>query len=246
MENSVTVKQANQVAVSGPNMSWGSDEIESTDIRVPRLLLMQSQSEAVGQRKAALGDMVDSIMMTKLGDDKTPVNVVPIYVFKNWRIEEKREGKFEYKEVQEYTPSNANRPKEEILDGKEVRNVLTINLLCMLEKDLEDPSALPYLISFRMTSYKTGQDISTIGLRARNVNKPMAVFTISLGCEFVKNDKGQYFVFKTCGVKETKDFAKYSEMLYKWYQVFRSGRVKVDEVEEQAETPTTANFEGQF
>lgn len=216
------------------DMAWGAEEVEASDIRIPRLLLMQSQSDLVNERKAQSGDIIESAMQTKLGDDKTEVKIVPIYIFKDWMIQKKINGKYEYLSREEYTVANSTRPREEVVNGDELRNVLGINVLCMLEKDLNDPSAIPHLVTFRMTGMNAGKDISTLSVRAKSVGKPAAFYTIALGCDFTKNDKGNFFVFKVKGVEKTANFAEIEPTLYKWYQTFKSGVAKVDEEDNSA------------
>jgi hypothetical protein len=226
--NEVTVKETNALSTEVMDMAWGADEVEATDIRIPRILLQQSQSELVAERKAQSGDIIETSMNMKLGDDKTPIKIVPIHIFKDWKIEKMVNGKYEYYTREDYTVANSNRPREEVINGEQIRNVLGINVLCMLDKDLEDPSALPHIVTFRMTGMNAGKDIATLGVRAKSVNKPVANYTIELGCDFTKNDKGNFFQYRVKGVSQTRNFAEVAPRLFGWYQTFKSGAAKVD------------------
>lgn len=228
METAVTVKQTNQLSteVSG---AWGADEVESTDIRIPRILLMQQMSEMVAQEIAKPGELVDSTTSQVVCTKQEVLKIVPIYIFKDWVEQKEINGKYEYVQRMAYGPHNANLPREEVRNGEKFRNVIGINVLAMLEKDINDPSALPVMMTFRMTSLNAGKDISTLGLRAKSVNKPVAAFTIALGTELVKNEKGNYYVMKVKGVENTNNFNEVAPRLHGWYQTFKAGTAKVDE-----------------
>lgn len=218
------------------DQSWDEvSDVEAADIRIPRLLLMQSTSELVGQRKAAAGDIVNSITGEKVGDETNPLEIVPIYTFKTWVVSEKVNGKFEFKRVDQYV-AGQKRNREEVIGGVEVQNAETINVLVMLNKDQENTSALPYLMSFRMTSLNCGKDILTQKMHAINMNTPFQKFVLKLAPFYTKNDKGQYFVFKFQGKAENTLFASSAALLRKWYDTFKAGSVKVDEEVTEAES----------
>lgn len=219
--------------------SWDSDAVEAKDIRIPRALLMQAMSVLVGERKASPGDVVNSITAEKLADEKTPLKVVPIVTHKTWTVQEKVNGKFEFKRTEPYTPTNSNRPREEVLNGVETQNVETINLLCMLAEDLEKADALPIMISFRMTSYAAGKDLLTLKTNCQRINKPFPFYTVTLSPEYVKNDKGQYFVYKYAGAQPTADFEKHAVTLKTWHDTFKMGAAKIDEEVAEASATTT-------
>lgn len=236
MSNLVEVKATNAVAVQElANMSWDDDVVEAKDIRIPRLLLMQQMSELVSLRKAQAGDIVNSITEEKVADEKSPLLIVPIYTFKTWTIHHKVNGKFEYLKQEDYTPANANRPREESIGGVDYQNVETINLLGMRESDLDAADAIPVLLSFRMTSYACGKDVLTLKTNAARINKPFSTYTIKLTPTFVKNDKGNFFVFKFSGAYPTKNFENHVQTLYTWNQTFKAGKAQV--APEEAEAP---------
>lgn len=241
MSKELTTQETSKaLAIPQEMAAWGADEVESTDIRLSRLLLMQAMSEAVGAGNAVPGDIIDSNLGTKVADKNSTFKIVPIYIFKNWVHQKMINGKFEFQGMSPFSKETANLPRESLdSTGTQLRNVIGINVLCMLEKDLNDPSALPVMLTFRMTSLNAGKDISTLAIRAQGVNKPVAAFTVELGNEFVKNDKGNYFVFKVKGVSETKNLEEVAPRLFKWYQTFKSGQAKVDAEVETTDTEST-------
>lgn len=218
--------------------AWDTDAVEAKDIRIPRALLMQSMSDLVGERKAAAGDVVNSITGAKLADDKSPLQVIPIHTFKTWAIHEKINGKFEFRRSEDYTPINANRKREETVNGIETQNVETINLLCLQASEVAKPDALPLLISFRMTSYACGKDILTLKVNCARINKPLPFYTATLTPVYTKNDKGQFFVWKYSGATPTQDFAQHAPVLKGWFDTFKAGQAQVDTEVEPMAAPT--------
>jgi hypothetical protein len=248
MSNIVEVKANNLAVQDLTNMSWDDDVVEAKDIRIPRLLLMQQMSELVSTRKAQAGDIINNITEIKVGDEKDPLSIIPIHTFKTWTIQHKVNGKFEYLKQEDYTPANANRPREEVIAGVEYQNMETINLLGMQEKEINALDSLPVMLSFRMTSYACGKDILTLKTNAARINKPFSMYTVKLTPAFVKNDKGSFFVFKFAGAYPTKDFETHVNTLYTWNQTFRAGKAQVasEDTEKQAPLETEAEIVEKF
>lgn len=237
----VMLKTENALALAPElNESWDSiEDVESKDIRIPRILLMQSTSELVGEGKAAPGDFINSSTGEKVGDKQNPIKIVPIYSYKTWVVNHKVGNKYEYLRTDVYTPG-VDRPREESIGDQQIQNMETINLLCMLESELDNPQAIPYLLSFRSTSLTCGKDILTQKMNAINMNVPFPRFVLQISSVFTKNDKGQYHVMKFTGKSENTKFAEVAPVLKKWFDTFKAGQVKVsEEVVEQEVTPTT-------
>lgn len=209
--------------------SWDdSSDLEAKDIRIPRLLLMQSTSELVGQRKAQAGDIVNSITGEKIADEGNPLEVIPLHTYKTWVVSEKVNGKYEYKRIDPYTPG-VERAREEKVGDVEVQNVESINVLVMLAKDQLNPEAMPFLLSFRMTSLNAGKDVLTQKRMSINANISFQRYLLKITPFYTKNDKGQFFVLKYTGKAENKDFAQSAGILRKWFETFKAGAAVVHE-----------------
>lgn len=253
--NEVAKEEAKEVVVnSNLTEAWGAEEVEASDIRIPKILLQQAISQAAMNGIADAGDLIDSITMEKLGNAKTLkkdevcVEFVPIYMFKTWVKTEEINGKFEYHSTEAYTSKNSSLPREEVVNGSKMQNNLTYNVLSMLTRDLGKPEAFPYMLSFARMSSNTGKDIFSFGQKAQMVNKPVCIYTIRLGAEILKNDKGTFFVSKVRGVSETKDLAKYIDSLKTWHTTFKSGKAIVDESDilEATEVVPKEGYKGEF
>lgn len=140
--------QGGALAVQAPQPK---QEILSTDIVIPRLLLMQGLSEFVTERKAQMGDIVRSSTVEKMGDpDKGPIAFIPLKVATGWAEQEKIGQKFEFRKALPRTPHNEHLPwsfwrnpqgqefdKPGQLGATEWRRVKSIDVYALLPGDVD-------------------------------------------------------------------------------------------------------------
>lgn len=236
--------------------AWGAENVDvSTDIRIPKILLMQSISKKVASGDVEVGDLVDSITYEVLGRAKGPkkeestISVVPIYMFKSWVVTYEKNGKMEYLKTLPYLATSTMKEREEIIAGVKHQNNLTYNVLAMKESDLGDPSAFPVMLSLNRMSANCGKDIFSYAQRAQMANKPVCAFTLKLGAEPMTNEKGTFGVFKLRGATETKDLAKHVVSLKAWHTTFKSGKAVVDDADltdVTSEEIPAGEYKGQF
>lgn len=221
MAKELEVKKQNEVAVTTEQqemlaaMDYGT--VESKDLKIPKLLLMQAMSKFVNEDGIAkAGDLVNSVTGEILGTARekelAPVSVIPIDMFKEWVIYENLGGgKMEYREKVPVTPMNTDWPwtyRDE--NGREFKRVKNMNFFVLLEKDLGNPLALPYFLTFRSTGYKEGENISSHFALCATA-KQAGVFRVPMDRVFeisgkvTKNDKGTFFVPTAREVKATSD-----------------------------------------
>ena len=127
-------------------------EILSTDIVVPKLLLMQGLSKLVAEdRKFQSGDIVRSTTETKIGDDKSaPIPFIPLKMTMSWREEEKIGQKFQFKKSLPRTAANEDLPwsfyknpqgqefdKPGQLGATEHRRVKELSCFALLPSDID-------------------------------------------------------------------------------------------------------------
>jgi hypothetical protein len=223
----------------------GHEEILSSDIMIPKLLLMQGLSELVNEGKARQGDMVRSTTGEVLGNAKEAVEFIPLTFYNQWIIQELVGKKYEYRGVEPMTAKNQDLPWEFEHNGSKWKRVKSINVYALLPKDiarerkevqaalaagsLPDPSTalMPVLISFRSTSYNAGKTIVTHFARAQKYKVPAYVSTLKLTCTQDKNDLGSFFVF---GVEPAGKTAQDDQTVaQEWYQILSQGKHKVDD-----------------
>jgi hypothetical protein len=250
-EITATKKKQNLPAASEEfGATWGAENIDATQIVIPKILCMQGLSQMVADGEAQMGDIVDSLTGEMLGcgreKDFQDFNFVPIYSFQEWIVYEKLgSDKLQFIEKVPYNASNANWQ----WDTDTQKRVLVMNFYVMLEKDLEEPGALPYLLSFRSTSYKTGKKLSTFILKGSMANRPAPAYTYTLSANKDSNDKGTFYVFdvKKTGETDGKHYdPKKNGVCFEWFKQLKAGQHKVDDsdIEVPAEAmPTTEDTE---
>lgn len=187
-------------------MDSAMDGIDSADLMIPKILLTQALSKAVKGAGAKAGDILDSVELTKLGDEESPVEFLPISSYKTWTVMQKTakppgykgEMKFEFKQIIPVTPDNATRDPflvETKEDGSQERWDITLNFYILLTSMLAKGIKMPYLLSCRMTSYPAGRKIVNHFHNMKLVGGMPFSKTIRLKSKFTEKNGNQYYVF---------------------------------------------------
>jgi hypothetical protein len=217
---------------------------------IPKILMAQGMSERVKQKKLAEGDIYDSVTGEKLGDEKTPIEIIPISSFKTWTILNKKKGKNkpDFVGIVPMDSSNADLPREvEENDGSTTINNYTLNFNVLLAKELKEGGALPHVVSFQRTSLKTGKVLANQVTKLGMMKQPAAAQTALLGSQMVTNDQGTFLVFT---IQKGRNSAKEEILEAKsWYDILSKGQFKVDdsdlksdEVEVESDTTDKPKF----
>lgn len=221
---------------------WGAENVESRDLRIPRLYLMQPMSELVGEGKAQPSEVISSVTSEVIVPKNGQISFVPIYMFKDWQITQKVGNKFEYLCIEPYTPTNAGRPWDFEIGGVAHQANQGFNFLVMLEKDLGQPGSLPYMLTLRRSSFKAGQDISLKLQQATIAKLPACAMTIQLAVKQGKKDKGLHFVYSLEKSSPTPNLRDVVNQLKPWYDMIKQGTgVVVDEEKPAEATEETIN-----
>lgn len=195
MGKEVTKKhEAEMVQAEGLD-GWGSMEaIDSSNVIIPKILPMQSGSNLVVEGHAKMGEFRDSLSGRLLGNLEKDVEFIPLLTESKWILF--HDGKF-HGEVPE-TPSNKHWRLEEVLDGVHIKRVRCIDVYAVLPEDIEKEMAMPYVISFRSTSYEGGKQVVTrIFQNVKMMRKNPCIYTMKLRGKRVSNDKGNWIVMNT-------------------------------------------------
>lgn len=231
-------KQQNAVALPTEAAEWGLDEaVDTQDILIPKLLVMQGLSKAVADEKAQMGEFIDSLTYEILGSarekDPKPVEFIPLTMFKTWiRYEKIGDDKLDFRGIHPVTPENADWKWEETdEDGNHFRNDQCLNFYVILKEKADDPMEMPYLLTFRRTSYKNGKKLATHFAkcqRALQLNKvvPPASNTFKLTAVKTTNDEGTFYVMDIePGGKTSKEHIQVAK---DWVATIKQSNVKVD------------------
>ena len=236
-------------------LSKGTKVLKS-DVVLPKVLLMQGLSDLVNERKAQQGDFVRSSTAEKLGDDKAPLEFIPLTFQNLWLVSEDQKGdgkKYEFRRYEPRTAANESADWDYLENGTKWRRTKIMSLFALLPKDIEsqakmmkefeetgempdvDKVLLPVVIQFKNTSFKAGKEVATLFAKAESVSRQLGTTipaygtTMRLSCVSDKNDKGSFFVMKVESIGKTKP--EYKEAAANWYaQLMQLGAaIKVDE-----------------
>lgn len=253
MSTEVEVKTPGALALTEQQHKILMDSSETTDVRdilLPKVLAMQGLSKAVAEEKAKQGEMRDSIDYKLLGDRTTPFEVIPFYYNKSWIIFHEVDGKMEYKGQVPFGPDNANWEWEIVIDGVKHRRDQSLNFFCVDPREIAEGMFLPYLVSFRRTSYKGGKKLVTAKEKLKMGNRALASKTFFISTVQTKNDKGIFYVFDVAMGRDTTQ--KEIDAVLPWAELVRSSAVKVDDsdLNDEAASGNVAagngDFEGKF
>jgi len=238
MSKELATKQ--EQAVSTNVMSdWGEQQMFGQDIVIPKILPMQSTSDLVQDGKAAMGEFRDSVSGVKLGSISEPVDIIPFHVQKFWDIHTQNDdGNFQWSRTEPLIENpaipgfNDNLPWEDKEDGEPIKRVRRMNFFVLLPSEVATGAAIPYILSFKSTSFKEGKKLYTqMYLRNRKSNLPPPAYTFKLSGVKEKNDKGSYIVLSLeLGRASTQ--AEVAECLT-WFKTIQKGGVKVDDSDVQ-------------
>lgn len=230
--------------------TWGCDGVDSTDLKVPSLYILQALSDAVGEGKGQAGDILRSTTRTVINPKGSAMEIIPIMTYKTWQLSKKINGKYEFQKQIPMTPDNVNDAWEWNEGADEWKRTRVLNFYVLLPADIQrelkaleaakngempdpDDALLPCVVSFRGTSYDAGKDLITHFKKAEHFGLPAAVTTFNLTTEFVKGDLGSYYVARVA--KSRKTTTEELAVCKGWHDTLRRVNVIVDEVVE----PTT-------
>ena len=206
--------------------AFGTENVINQDLQFPKILLMQGLSQWVADGVAAPGDIVESYEKTKLGNAKTPVQVIPFFNLNVWKLKKKVNGKFVTVGYEDRVGSEARMDREfKHETGEEGLREKTFNLFLLLKgKNL----GVPYMVGFTNYSFKHAAQsyLNKLQLLKAEGKSPAHVLW-QLGVTTEKNDKGTFPVFTLDTVKDEqgKDVLNsYDEVkaAYEQYQMLSS------------------------
>ncbi len=221
MSTELTTQKSNELAVP-PSGSWGSENTFTSDITIPRLWLGQAMSDFVKGKKADDGDIVNSETLEVIAKFGSKLEIIPIYTIKQWEIY-KVETKEEYIRTELTTPENDNLSYEDMENGQAIRRVRKLGFFVLNPKDLK---GLPYLITFKKSSYPIGKRLISFFRECQKENHPPASYVFSLGAESDTNRSGDEFKVFTLEKAGRRSTPEELSTAYKWYTQLKAAQVK--------------------
>lgn len=224
---------------------WGTEEVTSDDVIIPKLLLMHGQSELVQEGKADQGEIVRSTDHRSLAKKGASVEVIPFMMYKTWINKEMVDGKFEWRSEEPLTPANSDLPWEYEKNGTEWRRDRAYNYYALLVDDLEAGNfQLPIRVQFQRTSHKAGKAIANWFSECKMEKKPPALKHWKISSELIKGEKHNYHVFKVeAGDQTTMDELATCK---NWYMEMSKHRENYKDHVVEEEADNTVSSEDEF
>jgi hypothetical protein len=225
-ESTEVVAQGSTAVAAVANLEeWGSGDVSSKDLIIPKILAMQGLSDFVTEGKAKFGDFVDSVSGEVLGSVDKPIKFVPFYMEKVWIISSRKKGekKYEFDRYEAVTPANENAyPFEEVIGDTEFKYEYTHQYYVLRPED----TSMPYVLSFKSTSLRAGKVLSTqMYIRNRAAGLNPAAITMELGGKKEKNDNGTFVVMEVKPAGATS--AELQSDALMWLKTIKAGKHKV-------------------
>lgn len=249
-ETSLTPAVDKALAAAGvPEGSWGAPQATTSDLVIPRIMIMQGLSKLMQDDTlgAKLGEVRESLEGRLLGSKDKPLQFIPFFITTTWINREKINGKFEFKSQEPRTGANDDLPwdwTEKNEHGKDVefKREKAINAYVLIPSEIDTGEFLPYVLSFSKTAFKAGKKFMTLVEMLKQGGLAPAHRVFELSVQKTENEKGTWYnpEVKKLGATAPKHLAA----AYKWYQTVSAGAVRVDEpVAEEATDEATGTRE---
>lgn len=218
-------------------MDYGN--VEAKDLLIPKVLLMQGQSDKVLDGTCKPGDIIKSTTGDVYGSarerDSKPLRFIPVYMYKTWvKQEVLGKGKYQYIETTPVTPANTDQKWEQVeeVDGVTRTYKLTknINFYVLLEQDWGNPLAVPHVLTFRSTSARAADIIESwfaecnVAQKARQPKNAKGELMLpfarvfELAGKMEQNDDNSWYVFKTSDKGTVPEGDERISQAFNWYK----------------------------
>lgn len=191
---------------------WGASNAENRDMLLPRLALMHGTSKLVVQEKANPGDIVNTATGKVIAQKGQSVEVIPIKMLpKTWVVS--LNGKWKRTELM--PPGEEREWEQETPEGTE-KHERCLNFYVLVRSELTSGEAMPHLLSFKGTAFRSGQKLVNHFILSRSLKKAPARTAWKVSSVSKSNDANTWRVLD---VEETS--ATTQEELaqsYQWLQ----------------------------
>lgn len=223
--------------------SWGKMTLTKNDLIIPRLQLVQAMSDLFRQKKAMPGDIIESLNGTKVASEGKPLEVIPIFVFKKYKVSKMVENSKTKQVEKEFLETVAIQDNPTILgynddlsyqdtrdiEGKTVPilNERTYDLYFTLPKVGRD---IAYVMSFSSSNMKSAKKILLQMALNQEAGKTPAAYCFNLDIITQSNEKSTWYVTEAkIGREATEDE---QGQAFKWYKRLQAGEAKAHEESE--------------
>jgi hypothetical protein len=256
------LKEQNEVALDVIQDIMDDMYIDTADLVIPKVLLMQPTSAFVAEEGIAqVGDFRHSTTKEKLGSILEPITIIPFHYTKCIDVMNAEDGSLLRKI--DFNLENSKLPredKEKQPDGRtlDIKRFTRLDFFCLVPKLLDLGHSLPCVISFKSTGYRSGgiiltewQQVITANQQAKAAGRKDLKLPIARVFELAgikrTNDKKQTFCVPSI-VPAGWTTPEHQRLALKWLSTVKTSNVVVDQTDEQVvdvET-TTSNDTGNY
>ena len=207
--------------------------IEIKDLEIPKLMLMQSTSDMVGEGLAKFGQIINTMDGSCVGGlEEGSVEIIPLKQFKTVRVYDvaKQPPSFLRSE-----PDDGKNSSYEMREGNEngmpIKRVLNMNFFVLIKKELDADEAFPAVVSFKSTGIPAGKQLATQMFKMIQLGKLPYSKSVLLTVKKEKKEKNTYAVF---GIEKGETMsAEANTTCAKWLTTLAAANVKIIEPTEE-------------
>lgn len=160
---------------------WGGDNVQSEDISIPSILLMQATNNLVASGVANVGEIIDSSTKEVLAKRNEAMEFIPLMANTEWVMQQKDEkNQWRKVKVVEGPPEAVGRKwtLETVVDGKPTKFSKVLHVFLAIPGKMDE---MPRYLSLKGMSVGAAQTIGTHVFMKNKFQKPIAdtVFKLS-------------------------------------------------------------------
>ena len=223
MANEPVVSNQNALSTASAEDLWGQSQVSAKDVVLPKIRILQGQSQAVLDGDAKFGQIIENLGGEVLGDFEKPVHLIPFHMEKLWVKYDCSGPKRQFKGIEPMVDENLEWRYTE--NGVPMERDYTFQFYALPVEGSAD--AIPHVVQFSRTSSRAGKVLATLMyLTNRNAGLLPPAFTVNLKAVKKANDDGTWGAFDIA--KDRKSTDKEIESAKRWMMLIHQGKTKVD------------------
>jgi hypothetical protein len=216
--------------------AWGSENLSSKDLVVPRIALAQASSNVVKEGTARPGQLIHSMTKQPLAEKGAKLEILPILCVGFWNITgpKPQQGFAEFIRREDLTRENdSDQWKiEDFESGQPIVRNKVLSYLCLLASDI---GAFPYFIDFQGTNKNGGKLLSTIIQENSFKGLPAPARVVELSTALKTYKSNSWFVVNVQPSRQATEAEL--NACRKWYDVFNKAKITASSEESESEVP---------
>jgi hypothetical protein len=212
--------------------SWGTENVSSKDLVIPKISLAQASSNVAKEGQARAGELIHSQTKQLLAAKGEKFAVLPILIIAQWVITTPKPSGGGYPDFirnEPLTPEN-DSSEWKIEDFENGQPVVRNKKLTFLVLPVSDIAGFPYFIDFTGTNKNGGKALSTIMQENRFKGRPAAARVVELSTILRQYKNNSWFIVNATPGRDASE----EELVRcrKWYDVFSRERMTAAESSE--------------